>query len=290
MGRTISPDPVASLRVICAEVGFDLDPSYAALLERMRLMDEHSATLDDATRMAAYAHDVFRYYAKFKPTQRFDANEQRIVVLGCLFSDIGKTGPERADADSRRLVIEMFSVEGVSDDQQSVATFLRAYFPTDAAERLARFCALGLDASMSIRQFWNLHSSWTLDIAEAAGLPPEVVAAAASHHLLDDVNPQSIVGDDQRFTRAFGSNASFDRAEKLVIVLDKYDAVRRRGRGSHAQAITWLRERVASNPRFHGDGELATLVADLDVALHTREDPVRHQALRVARRAKASLE
>lgn len=283
MAQLAPPDPFASLQAICAEVGFDLAPSYASLLERMRLMHQHSATLDDAKRMAGYAHDVFRYTASVKPTERYDANEQRIVVLGCLFSDVGKTGPERADADARRLVIEMFSVEGVDDDQQSVAAFLRAYFPADASSRIERFAALGLDASMSVRQFWNLHSSWTLDIAESAGLPPEVVAAAASHHLLDDVNPQAIVGDDQRFTRAFGSNARFDRAEKLVIVLDKYDAVRRRGRGSHAQAIAWLRERIASTPRFRGDAELATLVADLDAALVARENPVRHRPLRAAR-------
>ena len=89
------------------------------------------------------------------------------------------------------------------------------------------------------------------------------------------MNPRAIVGDDQRFTRAFGSNTRFDRAEKLVIMLDKYDAVRRRGRRSHEHAIAWLRERIASNPRFRNDEELATLVADLDTVLHAHEDPVR---------------
>ena len=164
-------DPVDSLRAICAEVGFDLDQAQASMLDRLRLMDEHSATLDDATRMAGYAHDVFRYYATAKPTDAFDDDEKRVVVLGCLFSDIGKTGPERADADSRRLIIEMFSVEGVRDDQQSVTTFFHTYFPADAEPRLERFRALELDPDMTLRQFWNLHSSWTLDIAEAAGLP-----------------------------------------------------------------------------------------------------------------------
>jgi hypothetical protein len=89
-------------------------------------------------------------------------------------------------------------------------------------------------------------------------------ATAATHHLLDDVNPEAIVGANDRFTRRFGANTCFDRAEKLVIVLDKYDALRRRGRLSHAKAIAWLNERLANNERFHGDRELRTLIADID--------------------------
>jgi hypothetical protein len=117
---------------------------------------------------------------------------------------------------------------------------------------------------MSIREFWNHHSGWTLQIVEAGGVPPEVIAAAATHHLLDDVNPDRIVASDRRFSRPFGDNTSFDRAEKLIILLDKYDALRRRGGRTHDQAIAWLRERVDSSAAFHGDAEFLTLIADLD--------------------------
>jgi hypothetical protein len=263
-----APDPVEAFRAICANVGFDLDRAEASVIERTRLLSEYSETIDDAMRMAARAHDVFRYYAESKPAEAFSAVEQRTVVLGCLFSDLGKTGPARAGAEAMRLIVEMFSVEGVQDDKQSVASFFRMYFAGDAEARLERFRALDLDPDMTIRQFWNLHSGWTLAVAETAGLPLEAVAAAASHHLLDDVNPQAIVGEDHRFTREFGENTSFDRAEKLVIVLDKYDAIRRRGRRSHEQAIAWLRDRVAANPRFQDDAELATLIRDVDVVMH----------------------
>ena len=95
---------------------------------------------------------------------------------------------------------------------------------------------------------------------------PEVVAAAATHHLLEDVNPDAIVGADRSFTRSFGDNAAFDRAEKLVILLDKYDALRRRARMTHERAIAWLRERIDKNAEFRGDGEFLSLIADLDSA------------------------
>ena len=161
----------------------------------------------------------------------------------------------------------MFAVENVRDDKQPVTAFLRTNFPADAEERIARFSALGLDPTMTLRQFWNLHSAWTLAIAEAAGIPAEAVAAAASHHLIDDVNPQGIVGADAHFTRRFGANAVFDRAEKLVIVLDKYDAARRRGGHDHSGAIAWVKDRIAKSPRFCNDHELGELVTDLDDAL-----------------------
>jgi hypothetical protein len=230
----------------------------------MRLLAEKSESLDDAVRMVSYAREVFRHYDANKPAQAFDAGEKRTIVLACLFSDIGKSGPEGADSDGRRLIVEMFAVEGVRDDKMLVSTFFRTYFPADADARIARFAALGLDPSITIRQFWNLHSDWTLAIAEKAGLPPEAVAAAATHHLLDDVNPHAIVGEDNRFTRSFGDNRDFDRAEKLVIVLDKYDAARRRGNRTHEEAIAWLRQRVAANARFRDDAELATLIDDVE--------------------------
>jgi hypothetical protein len=261
-----SSNAIERLSAICAQVGFDLARVQPSLLARFRLLAAHTETVSDSERMASRARDVFRYCAKTKPSQAFSEVERRIVVLGCLFSDVGKTGPASAEPDEQRLIVEMFAVEGVRDDQQPVSEFLRTHFP-DGDERSRRFTTLGLSPQMSLRAFWNLHSSWTLQIVEAGGVPPEVVAAAATHHLLDDVNPDTIVASDRRFTRSFGDNASFDRAEKLIILLDKYDALRRRSGRSHEQAMAWLRERLDSNARFRGDEEFSALIADLEAAL-----------------------
>lgn len=260
-------DAIDRLREQCSAVGFDLGSADASLVARMRLLAERSPTLDDATRMADYAGRVFRHYDGSDPAHAFTPLERQTVVLAALFSDLGKTGPKGADPAAWRLVAEAFAVENVGDDKQSIATFFRTHFPSDAAERLARFEGLGLDPSMSLREFWNLHSGWTLDVGEAAGLPREAVAAAATHHLLENVNPRALVGADDRFTQRFGDNVAFDRAEKLVIVLDKYDAARRRGGHDHAGAIAWLRERIAQNPRFRDDEELLAIVSAVETAL-----------------------
>jgi hypothetical protein len=259
--------PMARVREICAEVGFDLDGLAPSLLARLELLAAHSETVADTERMIARAWAVFRHQAELDPSSSFTEIERRIVVLGCLFSDIGKTGPAGADISQQTLIVEMFAVEGVRDETQTVGSFFLEYFPADAAERTRRFQELGLDPGLTMRQFWNLHSGWTLEIAERGGVPPEVIAAAATHHLLDNVNPAAIVAPDQRFTRAFGDNAAFDRAEKLVILLDKYDALRRRAGRSHAATIRWLRQRVDENVQFRGDAELVALISGLDSAL-----------------------
>ena len=80
-------------------------------------------------------------------------------------------------------------------------------------------------------------------------------------------NHGAIVASDHTFTRAFGDNAAFDRAEKLIILLDKYDALRRRGKRTHEQAISWLRERVENHARFRADPEFSSLIQALDDAV-----------------------
>jgi hypothetical protein len=260
-------DPIECLRGLCADVGFDLDRADASLLDRMRLLADQTESVSDAERMVAIANAVFRHYDSEKPADAFNEAERRIVVLGCLFADVGKTGPRDASPADRTMIAAMFAVENVRDDTMPVARFFETYFASDAADRIARFSALGLAPSMTIREFWNHHGGWTLAIAEAAGLPVDCVAAAATHHLLENVNPDAIVGHDGRFTRDFGANVAFDRAEKLVIVIDKYDALRRRGKRTHEQACAWLRERVSMSQRFRGDHEFETLIADIEAVL-----------------------
>ena len=100
---------------------------------------------------------------------------------------------------------------------------------------------------MSMRAFWNLHSTWTLQILRGDGVPPGAVMAAAAHHLLENINPLAAIAEDWRLKRYFEQGAFFARPEKLVILLDKDDAVRRRGKRSHDDAIAWLRQLIETS-------------------------------------------
>jgi hypothetical protein len=260
------------LRSLCAEVGFDLEDASPAIRARMALLAETTSTVEDSERCVDLARDVFRHYETSKPLQRFTELERRIVVLGTLFADIGKTGPAGAPPEGQRLIAEIFAVENVPDERMSVARFFEVYFPADAGDRTRGLGALGLDPRMTMRALWNLHSAWTLRVIRGDGVPSEAVPAAAAHHLLENVNPDAIVAEDGRFTKYFGAHASFDRPEKLVILLDKYDAVRRRGHGTHGDAIARLRAVIAASPRFGADRTFFTLIEDLDAVGRSREE------------------
>jgi hypothetical protein len=266
------PTSFERLGSLCAEVGFDLDDVSPAIRARMALLAETTKSVEDSERCVDLAQDVFRHYEASKPFQRFTDLERRIVVIGTLFADIGKTGPAGAGPDGQRLVAEIFAVENVTDERMSVARFFEVYFPADAADRTRRLGALRLDARMTMRALWNLHSAWTLHVIQGDGVPCEAVPAAAAHHLLENVNPDAIVAEDGRFTKYFGEHASFDRPEKLVILLDKYDAVRRRGHGTHGDAIAQLRTVIGGSRRFAADRAFWTLIEDLDAVGRSREE------------------
>jgi hypothetical protein len=255
----------SKVRAVCTRAGLDALRLDSALCARMALLGELSATFEDNQRAMDLAEHVFEHSAQ--QGAAFTETEKTTVRVGSLLSDIGKTGPPNATPEQQRLIAGIFAIEGVSDERISVATLLRTQRAEDADAQLARFGALGLDPEMTVRQFWNLHTTWTLELLQHSMVPKEAVAAAAAHHLLEDVNPHSIVGEDGRFTAAFGSNLTFDRAEKLVILLDKYDAVRRRGRRDHVAAMAWLRAHVNKHPQFARDPEFLTLLDALDAAL-----------------------
>lgn len=152
-----------------------------------------------------------------------------------------------------------------------VTRFFDTYFAADAADRVRGFRALGLDPDMSMREFWNLHSVWTLLILRGDGVPPGAVIAAAAHHLLENINPLAIIAEDLRLKEYFDKSVLFARPEKLVILLDKYDAVRRRGKRSHDEAIAWLRQLIAAHPRVRNDQGFSTLIEGLDAVVKNRK-------------------
>ncbi len=267
---SIRPDPAAEeLRQACERAGMDPDRLDPEILARMRLLAACTPTVDDCRRAMDLAEHVFDYFAI--GDEPFAEVEKATVRIGSLFSDIGKTGPRHASPADQRLIAQMFAIERVPNELLTITDFLEEYFPGDAPMRSERLKGLGLNLHSTMREFWNLHSTWTLDIMQSDGVPSEAVAAAATHHLLENVNPDSIVAEDGRFTRHFGTNGAFDRPEKLVILLDKYDAARRRGRQGHVEAIAWLRDLLSRHPRFSHDMEFMGLIAVLDTAVAPHE-------------------
>ncbi len=81
---------------------------------------------------------------------------------------------------------------------------------------------------------------------------------------MEGVNPEAIIAPDGKFRRDFGDNAAFDRQEKMIIILDHYDAEIRRSKKSHKEAIAAITDRANANPRFAEDQEFFALLKEFD--------------------------
>ncbi len=254
------------------ELSLDIEKINPNIVRKLRLLNKETETFKDEERAIHVAKEFFRYYENNFPDNKFSDQEIRTVLIGTLFTDIGKTGPRNATTEQEKVILDTYAVENIMDPNKiTLEKFIRSNFFKDADNRLATFKELGVEGNISMRDFYNLHSRWTLEIISGDGVPLEAVAAAATHHLLEGVNPEEIVGKDKRFTRYFGGNVLFDRPEQLIIILDKYDAARRRGRLSHKKAIELVRKKIESNPNFAGDREFSGLLDNLDAMISADE-------------------
>jgi len=260
------------LRELFEELGLDVEKMNPNIVRKLLLLNERTKTFKDEERSVHVARALFRYYEKNLSDRKFTDVEQRTVLIGTMFTDIGKTGPRNATPEQEELISDIYGVENIIDPKKvTLEGFINDNFPEDADDKLKVLEEMGVGRDITMREFYNLHPKWTLETISGDGVPPEAVAAAATHHMLEGINPEEIVGKDGRFTKYFGDNVSFDRAEKLIILLDKYDAFRRRGKKEHKEAIELIRDKIRSNPNFTDDREFEELVDNLDAMLSADE-------------------
>jgi hypothetical protein len=244
------------------------------IIEKLKRLNEGSKTVEDEERAINLLLDFFEYYNKTKPEKAFTPAEQDTVTGGTFLSDVGKTGPADASPELSACITDMFNIDvHIDTDIVNVKTFLEYFLPEEKQEKYLKILSdNGLDTEMSLRSFINKHAQWTLDIIkieDGKGIPHDVVVAAASHHFLEGVNPLNV--------------AKLSRADKMVILLDKYDARRRRGTTSHYVAIQWLKEtidpskgedveqrkkRLAKIINEDEKKEFLELIGDMEIAFH----------------------
>ena len=260
------------LRELFKELGLDVEKMNPNIVRKLLLLNERTETFKDEERSVHVARALFRYYEKNLLDIRFTDAEQRTVLIGTMFTDIGKTGPRNATPEQENLILDIYGIKNIIDPKKiTLEQFVNDNFPEDAASRLTTLKEMGVEGDITMREFYNLHAKWTLETISGDGVPPEAVAVAATHHMLEGINPEEIVGKDGRFTKYFGDNLFFDRAEKLIILLDKYDAFRRRGKKEHKEAIELVRNKIRSNPNFTKDKEFEELLTNLDAMLSADE-------------------
>ncbi len=275
----LSPELIAVFK----EFGIDPERINPRIQDRLRVLNAKTETLHDCINQVNIEKKIFDILAAEKG---FSPLEQKTSVIGTIFSDIGKTGPRGATPEQRELITSLYAIENIFNPEDvTVEAFIRNFFTGKADELIDLFgstedflevkdgaadpkgerkaVTYKLDPKMTMRQFYNMHSKWTLDIINHDGVPPEAVAAAAAHHFAQGINPEGIIGEDGAFEEGFGENKKFDRAEKLIIVMDQYDARIRRSGLNHWDAIAGVRTYI-SRSKFRDDPEFAELIDTLE--------------------------
>lgn len=266
--KTMSLEEMAGL----AEI--DLDVIRADIRERWEILHRKTEVLQDEMRCISLGNMVFDYYEDLKPEKAFSHDEKRTFKIGEFCSDDGKSGPKGAPKDVQESITDIYTVKNTNnlhEEKNSLRTFIYDHFFKDAKKRIALMESIGLDLNTPMRTFWNMHTQWTLDIIKGDGVPPEAVAGAATHHILEGINPDHIVGEHEEISERYGHGLRFNRVEKLIILIDKYDAVRFRGKRSHQDAIDFVRNAVHRNLHYEHDGEFNELIDDMDIALENTD-------------------
>lgn len=226
----------APYKRLLEEVGIETGGLRALVLDRMALLDAKTKTVEDEMRSVDYSRRLAIAPEK-RPT----------VEAATVLADIGKTGGAKATAEEAATIANIYAIDKKIDLRISLSDFLSQFFSGNTS-MVKNLEALGIDLTMNMRAFFNLHAGWSLEIMKASNIPAEAALSAASHHLLEGVNPDGIINIPEGRFQALGVSRELDEREVWVILLDKYDAARRRGNKTHREAIDWLREFAPRSP------------------------------------------
>src|SRR3989344_9280595 len=134
------------LRELFEERGLDVEKMNPNIVRKLLLLNEETETFKDEERSVHVARALFRYYEKNLSDRRFTDTEQRIVLIGTMFTDIGKTGPRDATTEQENLILDIYGVENIIDPKKiTLEEFINDNFPEDSTERLATLKEMGVE-------------------------------------------------------------------------------------------------------------------------------------------------
>lgn len=184
-------------------------------------------------------------------------NKQRAletILQANNLTDIGKSGK---DKEPNKIILRIYQVTNLVENPENItlSDFLITHLTNSREERDEMFNFLktyGINAGTTMREFYNLHTGWSLEIIdrEVNSVSEEVRNAVARHHFFEGVRivPGELTLED-----------------KCVIMLDKYDACRTRGEHpkTHEETIAWIRKKIRESG-LSDDKEFEALLSALE--------------------------
>ncbi len=244
-------DPHGPYKMLLRDLGVETERVDGLLFERMKLLDDETNTLDDERNAIRRLEQVNDRCRETTSANALSEDELTNAEIASLLTDSGKTGPKDATPEQIHFIASIYDIEAPIKPHPGAVTleqFLQEHFARSLNDVLDTARSLQLKPSMTMREFFDLHAGWSYDIMKSSvdkgGIPAEAALAAATHHILEDVNPGDIFDRETGAFQAHGIDRQIGKVEMWVILMDKYDACRRRGKKNHAEAIAWLTDFV----------------------------------------------
>ena len=228
------------------DIGLDLD-RHPELRSRLAEIGSH---FEDSLAMARIVQALYGQLRE--PLGLTDDKPQRLMRAAVLH-DIGKSGPPGQETDFHVAVRRLFVPPGqpfnpyIDGRAKTISEFVLERDMARPEEIISALKAEGIDPEKEpMIDFWRRHADWSYGILAAETGPdvdPELVNIAASHHFLENRNPAAL--DVNRVPAEAHVLEVLEQVE-LLTAIDKYQAMRGRGRLKHAAAVARLAEAIES--------------------------------------------
>lgn len=261
-----------SPKITAEKLAIQIGLNWNALSEGFKKMFEQMSAwghIESSVNMNELALEVMRDNALiFSPIEKkLRKDVLQSITQGITLSDIGKRGPLEANREQSDFVTSVFKIHNLKQNPSEItlANFSHDYLkdfltPIDRTMIIESLQPYGITANMSMRQFYNLHTAWSVEILQKENtvkdsVSEKVIRMVARHHTLDGV--KVIDGE-------------LTLEDKIVIVLDQYDACRKRGGKTHKEAMGYIKKKIQKG-KFKTDPEFKALLAVLENAAHNTE-------------------
>ncbi|MFA5778125.1 MAG: hypothetical protein WC870_01380 [Candidatus Paceibacterota bacterium] len=223
------------------------------VINRFKLLEQYSFLNEYSEMVSNGAGNILTEIYKDK---EIELPEWKLLItkLAALIHDIGKSGPAGATSEQQLAVTRLYAVESMGIGEKSIENMVQEKFE-DADQMISSLKGCGIDVSVSMRTFWDMHITWGYEILKEhkEELPLEAITIAGMHHAYKGLNsriynplidgiPEVEIPSTDMMERA--SLLGILEEYLLVVVFDNYEAFVHRGGLKPKDAIEGVRSKI----------------------------------------------
>jgi hypothetical protein len=238
------------------------------ITDRLVIIEENSKFNNDSRMVCEGFENVLNAIEISLGSKSHLTSEQKLEgELAAFLHDIGKSGAAEADASGQIAVIRLFSEEGLRDQNQTVFDAVRNCFPDEYDNVIKNLAKSGVNGGMTMRQFYDKHAEWTHDILEKfqESVPERARVVAGSHHIDRGINPYHLSEEEvPAESLLIGALEHYVDIleEKILMVVDKYQASISRSNSPHERAMEFIRKIFSE--KYAGDPIMNLIINTID--------------------------